>query len=364
MSVLRIQTVDIFRLKSSLPHPFHWASGTAYARQANLVRIRTESGVEGWGESLYDTAPILAQFAARLVGKDITEKQSIYGMLDDIPAMSDPITTEAAGAVDVALWDVWARAAGLPLCQFMSGKQPQAIDAYASSIYYAENSNDPVAEAVAWADLGFTGIKIKVGRLPLAQDIRRVQAVRNALGPGIQLMVDANQSCNAVSAIALAKALQPFDLMWLEEPVAARDLDAHRALKNRSDLPVAAGESLHAWQDFQPLLADRLLDVVQFNLSRVGGFDTAMQIVHAAEDTPIAIHHWGTPLGLAASLHLACCLPASSQVIMEIDRSPNPLRAITEWPEDSLSHGRIAPPPGPGLGITPDPGILTQYSVG
>lgn len=117
-------------------------------------------------------------------------------------------------------------------------------------------------------------------------------------------------------------------------------------------------------QDFQPLLAERLLDVVQFNLSRVGGFADGLQIAGAAEGAPIAIHHWGTPVGLAASLHVACCLRPSSKVIMEVDRSPNPLRDIAAWPDDIVTDGRITPPPGPGLGIAPDPDILAYYATG
>jgi D-galactarolactone cycloisomerase len=247
------------------------------------------------------------------------------------------------------------------LCEHISGIHPHDVDAYGSSIYYYDFDRDPAVQASAWADRGYTAIKVKVGRISLAEDLRRLQAVRAAVGPQMRLMADANQSCDAMSAIALAKALQEFDVFWLEEPVAARDFEAHGQVKEETLMPIAAGESLHTLEDFQLVIIGNLLDVVQLNVGRVGGIDRAIEIFRWARTGRVAIHHWGTPIGLAASLHLACCLPPEWGVLMEVDLSPNPLRSAFCWPENARPHGRIAPPAGPGLGLDLDEATLSRF---
>lgn len=361
LNALRIEAVDIFELVGSLREPFHWAGGSAFSRQATLVRVRTSSGIVGWGESLYDTGKLLRRLASGLIGENALDRSGIINGLRSVAPWQDHVTCEAIGALEVALWDVAARAAGLPLCEHISGIHPHDVDAYASSIYYDHSNRDPAAQASAWAVHGYTAIKIKVGRISLAEDLRRVQAVRAAVGPQMKLMADANQSCDAMSAIALAKALQEFDVFWLEEPVAARDFEAHRQVKQESLMRIAAGESLHTLEDFQLLIAGNLVDVVQLNVGRVGGIDRAIELSRWAKSVRVAIHHWGTPIGLAASLHLACCLPPELGVLVEVDLSPNPLRSVVRWPENARPHGRIAPPCGPGLGLDPDEAALSRF---
>lgn len=315
----------------------------------------------GWGESLYDTGKLLRRLASGLIGEDALDRSGIMNWLRSVAPSQDHVTCEAIGALEIALWDVGARAAGLPLCEYISGIHVHEVDAYASSLYYDPFNRDPAAQASAWAGHGYSAIKMKVGRISLAEDLRRFRAVRAAVGPEVKLMADANQSCDAMSAIALAEALQEFDVFWLEEPVAARDWEAHRQVKQKTLMPVAAGESLHTLEDFRLLIAGNLLDVVQLNVGRVGGIDRAIEISRLAGTVRVAIHHWGTPIGLAASLHLACCLPPELGVLMEVDLSPNPLRSVVCWPENARPRGRIAPPCGPGLGLDPDEAALSRF---
>jgi len=362
---MRIQAVDVFSLYAALFRPFHWATGTAASRQANLVRVRLDSGVEGWGESIYDTSCILKGISLALVGEDVADRQRVARMLSNVVPLNDPISRELIGAVDVAIWDAVSRSAGVPLCRFISGMDPRAVDAYASSIYYTQGDESPALTARRWREAGFSGIKVKIGGRPLAEDLDRLRTIRAGVGPDVCLMVDANQSYDADSAIALAEALGPFDIYWIEEPVPALDLDAHRALKTAARFRLAAGEGLHSFDAFLPFLAEDLLDVVQFNVSRVGGVVAALDIAKAAAGKQLAIHHWGTPVGLAASLHLACCLPIGSRILMEVDLSPNPLRGIWDWPGNgTLRDSQIAPPSGSGLGIAPDIERLSFYAIG
>jgi len=367
---MRVSAVEVFPLTARLQNAFHWSTGTVTSRHAVLVRIVTDEGTVGWGEALAPATCLVIREAIgpELLGMDPANRAMLLPRLcaaAGAATTSVAVAAEAIGAIEVALLDVAARAADWPLCRMLARVCRNRVNVYASSIYYSdEEEPNLTSKARDWLKRGFAGIKIKVGRVSTSEDLSRVTAIRRAIGPEPQLMVDANQAYNARSTMEFAQALVPFNVAWLEEPVPAHDIAAYREVKRNARIPIAAGENLHSPEEFEEFLGERLLDVVQPNVARVGGLVAALRIVRcaAASDTRVAFHHWGTPIGLAASLHLACCVPSDgAPPLVEVDCSPNPLREIVERTLPDPFCGTMSPPLGPGLGVTPCERALARY---
>jgi L-alanine-DL-glutamate epimerase-like enolase superfamily enzyme len=180
------------------------------------------------------------------------------------------VTTMAMAAVDIALWDLRARRAALPLVELI-GRRRTAVPVYGSGV----NLHCPVDELVEQVrrqvDAGCAGVKIKVGLPDLGEDVARVAAVRAEVGPGVPLMIDANQRWDLPAALRAVRALAPYEPHWVEEPLPAEDLRAHAALRARCAVPVAIGENLHTVGRFAEAIGVGACDIVQPNVVRVGG---------------------------------------------------------------------------------------------
>jgi len=318
---VQLAALEMIDVAAPLAQPFHWATGTATERRVTLVRVRTASGVEGWGESAHG---------------------------------------RIGGAIDIALRDAAAREAGVPLAAMLSARPAREVAVYASGLYYGEG--DEPAEARRHLDAGFTRVKMKIGRGSRAEDLLRIAAVRSAIGDA-ELMVDANGAYDLAAALTIAPALGELGVRWLEEPLALADVAGYGALRVRRAIPIAAGESL-ASDTLRYWIDGGLLDVVQPNVAACGGVAAACEVLrHAAQrGLRLAIHAWGTPIITAAALHVAAaCADCGSSPIVEIDRTPNPLRAVSR--DFAVREGFIALPDGPGLGVEIDLAAVEEYRV-
>ena len=229
-------------------------------------------------------------------------------------------------------------------------------------------------EARMYVELGFAGMKTKVGGLPLAQDVRRVAAIRETIGPDIFLMVDANQAYNATTAIRIGRELAALDIYWFEEPVNAKDVEGYLQVKGALPMAIAGGENLRTRYEFKDYIGRRAVDIVQPDVVNVGGITEMHRVASMANAFGILCnpHVWGSPVMIAASLHVAAAVPEcpparlprpyQQEPVMEFDRTPSPIREGIAEPFDQTG-GFLEVPTGPGLGVEIDEAAVRQLSV-
>jgi len=239
-------------------------------------------------------------------------------------------------ALDTALWDCVGRAHGVP-CWRLWGAVRDRIPAYAM-VGWLNYTDDEVQRICAQAvEQGFRAVKIKVGLPTLAEDIARVKTVRQAVGDGIGIMVDANQSLNTAEALRRGRAFEDLGCVWWEEPIAADDIDGYADLAEALDIPVATGENLYTATDFARFLRRDALDIVQPDLRRAGGPTALLQIglMAAAFRRPYASHG-----GECAHLNVMACLPNTIYVETGLLGPDSPMK---------LEDGCVGLPQGPGF---------------
>jgi D-galactarolactone cycloisomerase len=232
---MKIRSVSSYILRVPLGDKTFYSSQTAFPeRNSYLVRVETDAGLVGWGEGGQYGPPepvaacVDAVLAPRLIGRDPTEPvrlwEELYAFSRDFGQKGTYI--EAISALDIAFWDIAGQAAGLPVWKLLGGRFRDRITAYATGCYYPEDFGDMPKllraleeEALSYAESGFELLKIKIGLLPLAHDIERIRIIRQAVGPGIGLLVDANHGYNAATAVRMGRLMEPFDIRFFEEPV-------------------------------------------------------------------------------------------------------------------------------------------------
>jgi L-alanine-DL-glutamate epimerase-like enolase superfamily enzyme len=257
------------------------------------------------------------------------------------------ITMLAMAAVDIGLWDLQARAAGLSLTDLI-GRERDHVPAYASGVNRHLTLPELTEQVQRWVAAGHTRFKIKVGQPSLDEDVERVAAVRRLIGPGRLLMVDANQLWDLPTARRAARALSEFDIFWLEEPLPAEDLRGYARLRAATDIPLAAGESLYTEAQFRDVLLAGAVDFLQPNVCRVGGITPFLRIARLARlfDVPVMPH-----LLPDISGQLALCLPLPAMV-EDIDQGSFAALGALAGPSGvTISGGllRADTPPGHGL---------------
>jgi L-alanine-DL-glutamate epimerase-like enolase superfamily enzyme len=315
-----------------------------------LVDIRTDDGGTGTGYSYTIgtggtavLALLVDYLLPRLLGADPRRNEWIWRDLFTATRATTvgAVTSLALAAVDTALWDWQGRAAGLPLW-ILAGGAKDRIPLYDTEGGWLQLSLDElVAGAKASQAAGWCGVKLKVGRSPV-QDADRLAAVRAEVGPGFDLMVDANQSMTASDAIRRARLLEPSDPYWLEEPLPADDVAGHRAVAAATSIPIAVGESLYSIGQFRDYLQRQAAGIVQVDAARVGGITPWLKVAHLAETFNVAVcPHFLMELHVS----LACAVPNSTY----LEHIPQ-LRAITHN-EIEIVDGQALAPTGTGLGI-------------
>src|SRR5499427_1851283 len=269
------------------------------------------------------------------------------------------VTTLAMAAVDIGLWDLRARAAGLGLADLL-GRQRETVPVYASGVNRHLTLDELTEQVRRWVEAGHTRVKIKVGQPGLDEDVERVAAVRRIIGPGRPLIVDANQLWDLPTARRAAKALSPFDIFWLEEPLPAEDMQAYAALRAAIDIPVAAGESLYTEAQFRDALLAGAVDYLQPNVCRVGGITPFLRIARLARlfGVPVMPH-----LLPEISGQLALCLPLPA-MIEDIDEgSFAALGALAEPSGVVITGDSLQAQTPPGHGLVFATGTLEEVTV-
>ena len=173
----------------------------------------------------------------------------------------------AISAIDIALWDIAGKHLNVPIHTLLGGKVRDKIAVYATGLYYTEeefsNIEFLLSEARSYVEAGFLGMKTKIGRLSIEKDVARVKALRDEIGYDLKLMVDANESYNATSAIRIANKMEDLDIMWFEEPVNAQDMAGYLQVKSKVPMAVSGGENLRSRYEFEKFLSNRAYDIAQ-----------------------------------------------------------------------------------------------------
>jgi L-alanine-DL-glutamate epimerase-like enolase superfamily enzyme len=265
----------------------------------------------------------------------------------------------AMGSIDIAVWDIIGKALNLPVYQVLGGFN-EKIRVYAAGGYYEEGKGvkELAAEMEGYVGEGFRAVKMKVGGEPMSVDMERVRAVRDAVGPKVDVLLDANNKWNAYEAIRFGRMVEKYDPFWFEEPVEPDDFAGCAEVKKALDIPVVAGENEFTRWGARDLITAGSADILNLDTVLAGGITEYRKIaaLASAHHIPVAPH--GNP-------HMAVHLLASTPntLIMEtypgIESKYNP--ALPLFP---VKDGYITAPTAPGLGIDPDPEIVKKYRVG
>jgi L-rhamnonate dehydratase len=342
------------------------AAKTASCQDAVLVRVRADDGTEGIGEA--DSSPevvkaiIDAPFShniARglrelLIGENPLETERLWQKMlaGTVYFGRTSVTITAMAAVDMALWDLKGKHFGEPIHRLLGGKRHDAIPAYAS-ILFGRDGKETADIGRRWRDAGYCAVKF--GWEPMgkseALDLELVRGARAGLGDEATLLVDAGLVWDARTALRRSHQFADYNIGWLEEPLRQDDVDGYVWLRDRSPVPIAAGEGECGRESFRPLIDRHALDVYQVDLSRCG-FTDAAYIKNRVEEIGARLcnHCYTSPLTVAASLHwLATCRDA---FLFEDCVEDLPLRHELTVEKVQAVDGTIRVLDGPGLGVT------------
>lgn len=333
------------------------------SQQTPMVRVETADGLVGLGYSytigtggLAVLSMLREHLIPRLIGLDSARIEYAWQDLFSSTRATavGAITSLALAAVDTALWDLRGLREKLPLWKLVGGFR-SSVPVYDTEGGWLHLSEDElVAEALSSRKRGLRGVKVKIGKPTATEDAERIAAVRAAIGDRMDLMVDANQSFDLAEATRRARALTPFQLAWIEEPMPADLVTAHERLQAAIDIPVAVGESLYSVGQFNEYVQRDACRVVQVDVARVGGITPWLKVAHLAEAAGIAV----CPHFL---MELHCSLAGASPAVRYVEHIPQLRGVMTEALR--VEDGLLFAPDAPGLGIAWDHDALDRYRV-
>ena len=331
------------------------------------ARIDTDAGLAGYGytgthahlaSDQLITRCIATCHAPLLVGEDARDIRRLWFRLARHPALQwvgrAGITTLAHAAIDIALWDLAAKAAQQPLWQLLGGAVRDRVRAYNTDIGWLSLSDDALVRGSALAvEQGFSGIKIKVGS-GVERDLRRLAAVRRAIGPDVTLAVDGNGKWDLPTCLRFARAAEAHDVFWFEEPLWYDDVQGHAQLARATRIPVALGEQLYTPEAFNEFFAQRAVHWVQPDVTRMAGLTDVLQVCDSAHSQrlPVAPHAGDMS---QVHVHLAYAHPACAV----LEYIPWIKHCFTDPAE--VAGGHFRRPTEPGAGTTPTAQAWERY---
>lgn len=377
---MKIKQVTCHVLSSPVERPFTSSRGWLYkTRNTCLVEIETDDGVVGWGEcygpSAVAKAFIDTQLGPQIIGRDPFDIdviwEHLYNRIKDYGQTGMAIA--AISGIDIAIWDIVGKVCGKPAHKLLGGAFRTEVDCYATGLYFTDMdrlTEEAVEEARGYVDEGFKAVKMKIGLGNLRTDFERVKAVREAVGPDIRLMVDANHAFTVPNAIRLGRMLEELDIEWFEEPISPEDIEGYIQVTNALDMAVAGGENDFTRWGFRDAITRKAMDIVQPDVCAAGGLSECKKIAvmataHGVECVP---HAWGSAVGLAATLHFLAALPDQPPCfrpfppLLEFEQCENPFRDHLAKEPIVQKQGRVEVPQGPGLGIEIDRSIIDRYA--
>ena len=374
---MKITDIEVLRMKAySEPHN-NWL----------FVRIHTDSGITGIGEGSlqYKDAALAAEienFGTYLRGKDPFRIEHIWTSLHRrVTWTGGAVTISAISAIDLALWDIKGKALGVPVYELVGGKVRERVPLYANgwftggrpsphgpqgggdeeATWYAEQAKGVAAKGYRCLKVyPFNGVQV-ITPERIARGVGIVGAIRDAVGPNIEIAVDVRRRLNIWSARRVAHKLEPLDIAWLEEPILFDNAEAMAAFARSVRVPISTGEELYTRWEFRELLEQNAVGIIQPDICHAGGMSELRKIAAMAETyyVTVAPHNSNGPISTVASLHLDMSIPNChmqelflNSVDLYQEVLTNPL---------VIADGYGTPPDGPGWGTDLDDAVLAKY---
>ncbi|MDP6776132.1 MAG: mandelate racemase/muconate lactonizing enzyme family protein [Candidatus Latescibacteria bacterium] len=351
-----------------------------------FVKVYTDEGLTGVGECIHGgagVARLVAEMAESIVGKDPLNVDRLFETMRRVHvfngAMAGNVVTAMTG-IEIALWDLAGKALNVPVYQLLGGKFRDSIRLYCDC--HAGRDDSPESHAQRAREviaMGFDAIKFDIDDASsphkqdpynwsvspgeLAEMVDKVAAVREAVGPRVDLAIDMHGRYDTYGAIRVAQALEPYDLMWLEEPVPPENVDAMREVKRATRTPICAGENLYLRWGFRDLIEKQAVDVIMPDIPKCCGLSEGRKIATMAEVyyIPLAPHNVCGPLGTIASCHVCATVP--NFLVLEwhwVDRPAWHELVCADPP--LIQNGHIRLPDGPGLGVELNEDAAREYA--
>jgi D-galactarolactone cycloisomerase len=370
---MKITAVETFHVRHPVSHAFGPSTYYYTTRDALLVKISTDDGLVGWGETAVlagARALIDKNFASMLIGQNPLEHRRLWRQLWG-PNFGNGL---AVGAVDIALHDLWGKALNMSITDLYGGRLRDKVTAYASSLSYHQGV-DPVEQyprdALALKEQGFKSIKLRIGGQSVSRDLAMATAVRKAVGPDIQLMADGNGAYTLGSAIQVGRELERLGYYWYEEPLPQPNYTGYETLTGKLDIAIAAGEGSASRGAFKELFERHVMDIVQPDPCLCGGIRECLFVAEMARLYGIQTmpHCWSGAIVHAAVLQVLALLPdaswsrATETPMLELDVAENLFRTELITNPFVLKDGCVDIPTGPGLGIEINEEIVRKYCI-
>jgi D-galactarolactone cycloisomerase len=368
---VRIASVETRTYRYKLDPPLHaaWDPEPRTHQDATLVLVTTDDGVRGCASG--DALPDAAVLERLLRGVDPFRTEVVREVCETVDFHGGRPWT-----LEVAVWDVVGRALRQPLWRLLGGRNESLI-AYASTAERLAPA-ERAARCVVLRDAGVRAVKLRFHDADWRRDVEVVEAVRDAVGPDMRIMVDANQGWRMAgdrtprwdlpTALQCARALESLAIEWLEEPLRTDDVDGYAALRRGTSLRLAAGEMVRAAHEARDLVVRAGVDVIQPDVVLAGGIGGARRIAALADlhGRMWSPHTWSNGYGMVANLHAALAFSTCPYVEVPFDPPAWPA-ARRDWllpaPVEIAADGTIRPPAGPGLGVEPDLDALERHRV-
>ena len=372
---MQITRVEAFPLR--YPEP----NDNQNIRYITLARVETDDGTVGWGECISQW-PESAQavktviergLAPVLLGRDPRQTEAIWLAMKAHTWWygEGGIASFALSALDMACWDLKGKALGVPLYQLLGGKVHAKLRACASTHPNKATIDALAGELAGYARQGYTALKVGFGKrgearlgVDAQRDIAFVQAAREAIGPGVDLMVDIGNGVrwDTAHAIRMARAFEPFGIRWFEEPLHPDNDEGYARLRHAVDLPIATGEREWTVAGYRRLIRSGVADIIMVDPGRAEGVSGFQKVIALTAQAGQAFnaHTWSSAINTAASLHLTASAP--NYIVFELKPLPSPMQHELVTHPIEQKDGWVEVPEGPGLGVEVDERVVRKYS--
>ena len=375
-----IECIRTYRLQHKLDEPFGFSQWRYDTRSALLVEVVDDSGASGWGEC-YGPAEVTQSaissfYAPLLIGWNPLRNEAAWQHCwrASLDFARKGIMMGAMSGLDMALFDLKGKLLRVSASELMGGRVRDRVSCYATGMYFRELPEPQlleliVAEAGGYVEQGYKALKIKVGKnIPFDKQV--AGEMRRAF-PGIRLMADSNHAYDLPEAVMIGRVLEEHQYAWFEEPLSPQHTGMFRQLAEKIDVPIATGECEQTRWGFQDLLSQGGVQIAQPDLAYCGGPTEALKIrgIASSHGVNVVPHAWGTMLNLASATHFlasAYVEPGRAEVsepLLEVDRTPNPMRDAMYAQALEISDGVVMAPTTPGLGVEPDRTAMETFCV-
>jgi len=375
---MKISKIISYVLNEDLEKEFFFSQWEYSNRKICILKIICDNGIVGWGEA-YGPATVVKEsvnyIKQNIIGMNPLDSDIIWSTL--FRRVHDygrsGVFVSAISAIDIALWDIKGKYHKLPVSTLLGGSYREKIRPYATGLYFSDSetlTDDLCNEAMEYVNEGFKSIKMKVG-LNIKSDVNNVKAVRNTIGPDIELMIDSNHAYSYDEALKLSKKLEDQDIKWFEEPLSPEFYDQYSDFKSKSLIPVAAGECEYLRYGFQKLLDKNCIDFLQMDICSCGGLTEAKRIsaLSSAKGVKVIPHTWGSGIAFYTAINFISNLEPipgrlyNEDAYIEYDRTENKIRENIIKNNIIMKDGYISVNHKPGLGIDVDETYLNEIKI-